>query len=348
MEHVAVYELHGGNGDGADITFLFNGKVMSVSIFPTNGPSTKSTLHLGPGRPLQDHLVDVISEAITCKNHNEYEKLVDEVFGVILEAGRPLFSSLGSITQQSQSLHELLFPEIIYFRLQAPAMYATILPIDPSKANNIIASDPAFTDNWDEELKIRRDLPCFTPDEMTVTKVLLRGFNSVTAAVRVHGRDLFCKVVARPSGLCGTEEGRELEYLGEISKAFQYPDTIHVPQFLGYVHHKETQQILGFLQEWVHGSRLSNINITTRNRGKWMAQISQTINRLHEHGLFWGNGKPGNVLIDEKDDIWLIGCGGGFMYEDNQGRLEIIERDQKACTEIAEFLNGGNGTTLSG
>jgi hypothetical protein len=93
IDDIAVNQLHGGNGGGADIIFTFNNKQISVSIFPSNGSSTKATRHLGPGeRPLQDYLVDLISQATTCQDDGEFEKLEDEILGVNLDAGRPLFS----------------------------------------------------------------------------------------------------------------------------------------------------------------------------------------------------------------------------------------------------------------
>jgi hypothetical protein len=37
MDDIAVNQLHGGDGGGADIVFTFNDKQISVSIFPSNG-----------------------------------------------------------------------------------------------------------------------------------------------------------------------------------------------------------------------------------------------------------------------------------------------------------------------
>ncbi|KAL6922400.1 hypothetical protein ACHAP8_010978 [Fusarium lateritium] len=143
MDEIAVYEIHGGDGDGADITFSFNGEFISVSIFPSDGSSTKSTMHLGPGRPLQDHLVDVLSEASTCEDISNYQKLADEVLGVIVEAGRPLFFDLVSRPTpiRQMTLSGLLYPETTYFRLEAPDVHASIVPIDPTEANSICQVD---------------------------------------------------------------------------------------------------------------------------------------------------------------------------------------------------------------
>ncbi|KAJ9413331.1 hypothetical protein QL093DRAFT_2073034 [Fusarium oxysporum] len=348
MDDIAVTQLHGGNGSGADMVFMFNDNQISVSIFPSNGSSTKDTRQMEPkDRPLQDRLVDLISRATTCQDDDEYDRLEDEVLGVILDAGRPLFSrpisSQGAVAQNGQSLNHLLFPPFLYFRLEAPASHASIVPINPAEANTILTIDPALDPGFEEELEICQDIPRYIPEEIVVTKSFVRGANTVTAAVQVRGRDMFCKSRGQPGGLFGTGEGRELECLGEILKAFPQPNTIQVPQLLGYIHHKDTKQILGFLRQWVPGRRLSDVDITTatvEKRQKWSVQISETIKCLHEHGLVWGDGKSSNIIIDEQDNAWLIDFGGGFTegWVDEE-LAETKKGDEQALAKIVELLS---------
>ncbi|KAK3331542.1 hypothetical protein B0H66DRAFT_599016 [Apodospora peruviana] len=47
-------------------------------------------------------------------------------------------------------------------------------------------------------------------------------------------------------------------------------------------------------------------------RQKWAAQIEGTLSELHGRRIIWGDAKPGNVIIGERDDAWLIDFGGGF------------------------------------
>ena len=42
-DDIAVYELHGGIGDGAEMVLSFNGCLVSVSISPSNGSSARNT-----------------------------------------------------------------------------------------------------------------------------------------------------------------------------------------------------------------------------------------------------------------------------------------------------------------
>ena len=88
MDDIAVNQLHGGDGDGADMISTFNGSLISVSIFPNNGSSTKDSRHLSPE--------DLLSRAIVCEGYDEYDELEDEVLGVILDAGKELFNQRAS------------------------------------------------------------------------------------------------------------------------------------------------------------------------------------------------------------------------------------------------------------
>ncbi|KAH7222607.1 uncharacterized protein BKA55DRAFT_584726 [Fusarium redolens] len=354
MEHLAVNELHSGVGDGVDMVFTFNGSLISVSIFPSNGSSTKDTQRQ-EDRPLQDHLIDLIDKATACRDNDEYEELVDEVFAVILDAGRPVFSKLISSheapAQNNKSLHHFLFPPFFYFRLAAPnpTGSVSIIPISSSETHTIHTVDPAIDQGYQEELEICQDLPRYIPEEVTVTEVFLCGARTVTAAVRVQGRDMFCKASGEPNGLFSTSEGREFECLRKVLKTFP-PNTLQVPRLLGYIHHKDTKQILGFLRQWVPGHRLSDIitSSTTQKKQKWASQIRQTIESLHQHGLIWGDGKPSNIIIDEKDNAWLIDFGGGYTrgWVDEE-LAETKEGDEQALNKITELLSSGKNMSSS-
>ena len=129
-------------------------------------------------------------------------------------------------------------------------------------------------------------------------------------------------------------------------EAFPESGMIQVPPIIGYVHHKDTELVLGFLREWIPGRRLSEVDATTstpQNRQKWILQISQTIERLHEHGIVWGDGQLNNIVIDDKDDAWLIDFGGattkGWVDEE---LAETMEGDKQALGRIVEFLRDDN------
>ncbi|KAF4417026.1 hypothetical protein FACUT_12504 [Fusarium acutatum] len=353
MDDIAVYELHSGIGGGADMVLGFNACLISVSIFPSNGSSSKDTQG-HEDRPLQDRLIDIIEKATVCQDDDEYEELVDEVLAVILDTGRPLFRQLISSQDehaQSKSLHHYLFPPFFHFRLDAPnhAGSVSIIPINSSETNTIHTVEPAFDRGSQEDLDICQDLPCYISEQVTVTKMLLHGARTVTAAVKVQGRDMLCKSSARPGGLPSTRKGRELQILHKVRESFP-TGSIRVPQLLGYVHQNDTKQILGFLRQWVPGRILSDIlaSSSTQERQKWTSQILQTVGLLHQHGLIWGNGKPSNIIIDEEDNAWLIDVGGGCTPGWTDEELaETKEGDEQALGRIIELLSGDEDMSAS-
>lgn len=74
-------------------------------------------------------------------------------------------------------------------------------------------------------------------------------------------------------------------------------------------------------------------------RRKWAAQIEDTVKELHCLGIIWGDAKPGNIVIDECDDAWLIDFGGGFTQPWVDSELaESVEGDLQAVGRIRERL----------
>ncbi|KAF5533967.1 hypothetical protein FNAPI_12520 [Fusarium napiforme] len=300
-DEIAVYELHGGIGDGADMVLGFNGCLLSISISPSNGSSARDTQGQ-QDRPLQDHFIDVIDKATVCQDNNEDEELVDEVFIVILDAGRPLFRQLTSSHDEqglSKSLHHYLFPPFFHFRLEAPASTGSvsIIPISSNETNTIHEVDLPSDQDVKEELGICQDLPSYTSEELFTNEVFERGSRSITAAVKVQGQDMLCKASGEPDRLPSARTGREIQCLHKIREYFP-SGSIRVPQLLGYVHHNDTKHILGLPQQWVPGRRLDDIvtSATSQNKKKWASQVRQTIELLHQQEIIWGNGNLATSL----------------------------------------------------
>jgi hypothetical protein len=62
MGDITVYQVDTGEGDGADMAFTYNGRLICVSIFPSNGSSAEDSRHLDPEqRPLQGPLTDLLA-----------------------------------------------------------------------------------------------------------------------------------------------------------------------------------------------------------------------------------------------------------------------------------------------
>ena len=131
-----------------------------------------------------------------CEGYDEYDELEDEVLGVILDAGKVLFNQAKNSTEKGPigahpSLHDLLFPPVRYFRLEASAGHISIVPIPPDEAYTCLAMDPDIDRSVGEEFDIDESLPQYAPDQIAVPEILLQGVNSITARVQVDGQDMF-------------------------------------------------------------------------------------------------------------------------------------------------------------
>ncbi len=52
-----------------------------------------------------------------------------------------------------------------------------------------------------------------------------------------------------------------------------------------------------------------------RDGDGWIRLMRQSINRLHNSGIVWGDVKPNNVMIGPSGDAILIEFGGGEYVE---------------------------------
>ncbi|KAK4107066.1 hypothetical protein N656DRAFT_793429 [Canariomyces notabilis] len=74
-------------------------------------------------------------------------------------------------------------------------------------------------------------------------------------------------------------------------------------------------------------------------RERWIAQIREAVQQLHEGGAIWGDAKADNVLIDKNDDAWLIDFGGGYTEGwVDKDKTDTKEGDLQGVERIAEYL----------
>ena len=111
--------------------------------------------------------------------------------------------------------------------------------------------------------------------------------------------------------------------------------------------HAQSGVVVGLLREWIpsstRGRTLANVGVSTvpqATRQRWAAQIRKTLDQLHAIGVIWGDGKPGNVIIDQDDQAWLIDLAGGWT----EGWVEpdltgTVEGDHQALSNIVKFLS---------
>ncbi|KAM0745332.1 hypothetical protein ACQRIT_000716 [Beauveria bassiana] len=135
--------------------------------------------------------------------------------------------------------------------------------------------------------------------------------NSPVCKVRALGNGEIMMSKTTQMGLESDKLKREMAALVAIHDAEEHMKIkIATPRLLGYVTYAETGVIIGFLREWVESSHLGatldsiymgNIDLDTRQ--KWADQIEEAMTDLHDIGLFWGDCKPVNVMVDEKQNL---------------------------------------------
>lgn len=344
---IAVFQIHAGDSDGAEIVFECNGKRIAVSVF-----SSHSFHHCHNGkhtRPIEDHLIDLLGKAVDDDFDDKYDDIVDEVLDVIFDAGRSIFAQVAPLltprpSNHNQVLHSLLYPETLKFRLQTIDSKPTISPINPNEAYTNF--DPDSECDIDSDFQINSNLPQYPSDEIRILEIFLR--TGAVSRVLVNGQEMLCK--AQPTGLLNSSLNRELTSLQKIEKAFSGSyRSIRVPKLLGYFKHSKNGHIVGLLREWIPsgipGSCLSNMQISKirrERRKKWVAQIRETVDQLHKTGVVWGDGKARNVIIDNHDNAWLIDFGGGWTEGWVDERLaDTVEGDKQAVRSLIKFLDVG-------
>lgn len=74
-------------------------------------------------------------------------------------------------------------------------------------------------------------------------------------------------------------------------------------------------------------------------RQYWAAEIEETIARLHEAGIIWGDAKAANILVDAHNDPWIIDFGGsytpGWVEKD---LAETLEGDKQGLSRILDYI----------
>lgn len=107
-----------------------------------------------------------------------------------------------------------------------------------------------------------------------------------------------------------------------------WPGTRLVGLLLTYIENKGT---LSDLAPWS--------DCTNEDRSRWARQIRQSIERLHEADIVWGDAKPENVLIDKQGDAWLIDFDGSYTrgWVDEMNR-ETAEGDLEGLQRIENWL----------
>ncbi|TWU70482.1 glyceraldehyde-3-phosphate dehydrogenase 1 [Metarhizium rileyi] len=299
---------------------------------------------------INNRLIDLLSHCTSPEIDNDnHEEIVDEVLGIILDAGRAVFKKVAAPPKPfsayaGRNSQSLLSPARLTFQFHETATGdATVVPIDPGEAYTNPSYDARCDSSDDGESDIDSILPCQNAMKIIVAETFVASAGHVAGRVEVDGEEMFCKAHGDGRSLTSSSVGRELASLHRIrnDSRLKNDTSTRIPHLLGYVHN-DTGRIIGFLRQWVPGRRLKDVDIpatSAERRRKWAAQIRDTVHYLHGIELIWGDSKADNIIIDERDNAWLIDFGGGFTegWVDEE-LADTLEGDMQAMRSIAKFL----------
>ncbi|KAF4990706.1 hypothetical protein FDECE_14269 [Fusarium decemcellulare] len=348
---ISITQIDTGDGDGAGIVLDYNGLQVSVSIF--SPPSTQQNKQPEISTDiLESRIIRLLEQANSAEEiDDDYENILDEVLGVILTAwkhGSNTPTPLPTDTAGSAdlSLHSLLFPPTLSLQLsQDPGGAAVLTTIEPHKAYSPLAADEQGSGPAIDDIETVDSLPRYTPKAVSIQETFVQGGSHIVSRVQIDNHEEWlCKACAGAHKFLDSNFERELEMSHDIRKAcLSSQDALaRVPQLRGYIEGPNTGFVIGFLRQWIPGKRLSDVDVLGTGldkRKKWMRQIRETLARLHEIDVIWGDGKASNIIIDDNDDAWLIDFGGGFTDGwVSQELAGTIEGDKQAETKLEIFL----------
>ncbi|KAJ4156398.1 hypothetical protein NW754_008026 [Fusarium falciforme] len=316
-----------GNRDGLSLWIRWNKARMIVHIDPSPA-----------GDLMQDSLIKEYEDAV-CNSQREEEAMMDKILDTVVDVGRSTFDQTVPPNDKPApppSLHSLLFPEEFTFLFYTRHKDREWI-LDTSAQSPDVSLRGALPLNL--ELIQGADLPIVsTKDIFVVDEIISDGRVS---RVLVENEEMCAKV-----GIYLPAESiqKELHTLLKI-RAFQYADTIRVPQILGLVKSPVHDKIIGFLSQYIPPPDVFSLvslgdvrasSFAASRRNKWARQVRETVQRFHEIGVAWGDGKPSNVLIhNDTDDAWVIDFDGGWM---DDWVKRTVERDDEEVRKIFEFL----------
>ena len=108
------------------------------------------------------------------------------------------------------------------------------------------------------------------------------------------------------------------------------------------------EHLIGLLVDFIKCQpqilRLKPINgfmrdIPQARRQKWARQLRDSLRIMHAEGIYWGDVKPDNLVIDEDDDIWILDMGGSCTKRWVSEHLkDSIVGDREGYARICQYL----------
>ncbi|OJJ98476.1 hypothetical protein ASPACDRAFT_44986 [Aspergillus aculeatus ATCC 16872] len=226
-----------------------------------------------------------------------------ELFSLLSLHCEPLF--LSTSVAPPQDLESYLMLSRLCFRL-IPQKTDTVT-FEPCSVPPTLAREEVDWDAMEDEM---RDTPVFQLSEVERFRDVERG---KVYEVDIHGAKFAYKMTH------GTESlQREISMLRKMEQCNEGGRSLRVPRLEGII--GIGTQYACILMTYIPSPTSLACFMTANNDGevsiaerqKWYDQIADAVHTLHRHGLFWGDVKAANVVIDGVHrDAWLVDFEGG-------------------------------------
>ena len=322
-----------GGGD-CQITLTCNNKRFIVLLSRQPSPSSSNT----PDSIECAHL-EKLDRALESDDPRKSTAIIDEISGFLAPLCQPIFREFASLTGNEPEFLDLescINPETFKLQLVTVDGKPNIVRRDGNGSGSTIPSKFCSPDV--RTIVADLQVPIFPSKEV---KLLQRYRGRSIMKVSARGQVLCCKTADAQ-----THEAvdREFRCLQQISIAALDPP-LRVPKLCGVVESGD-DTFWGILMtniSWHPENPVLGMvdidTVTLPRRKKWASQIGDTVERLHDAGVVWGDAKADNILIDGNDDAWVTDFGGGWTENWVDEELaDSVEGDQQGLKCILDFL----------
>lgn len=272
-----------------------------------------------------------------------YEDAYEELHEWILEPFRPTFESYSqSERPRKYTFDDWLFPEALCYTVKVAgcALDPVLLNRESRARNFSVGANLTRCENGkDIDYSM---FPVYSTKDVTIS-TYGNSLPAMPSRAFIKGQANYLKVVWAGDVKRTT---RELSKYAMIHAA-AFDATVHTSRLNGLLR-DDNGSVVGLLLDYIDcGDRppLDCIDVMSHPysevKGKWFDQIKQTMHRLHSHGIIWGDAAATNILIDTKDEAYLIDFGGGhtpgWVDEENANSMK---GDLQGLESIRSFLFG--------
>ena len=270
------------------------------------------------------------------------EVVENEIIDLVERECRPLFHKFTNARTDSGGADKANCPKLTVYQHMHPAVVSLQLVTQNGRLKVIERDDlqprSQFLPSQDEVLLAQRNSPVYQASQLDVLEVLGQWILKVSADEEI----VFCKLNVVQNAIL--TEYRALRKITEVGLSTK------VPKLRGLV--SEGDGVIGLLLDYIEPKHstltaalqsLGDEELMQKRKVKWAAQLEQTVRQLHEIGIVWGDAKPNNILIDKRDDAWLLDFGGGWtegwvdrhLANTTKGDLQAVERMRKMLLETS-------------